>query len=352
MRVLQLLPSLKKGDGVGNFAFNLKEILQEMDFRTEIYSEKIDANVPKNMAKKLSDLRIKDDDVILYHMCTGTSLNYKVMEYKCKKIMIYHNITPPHFYKQYSLNSYNACTKGYEDVEAMKNGFDAVVPMSAFNKKCLLEYGYSEENMYLLPFLLEKEEKKRNILDKTKNTNQVNLLYVGRMVPHKRVEDIVSAFVYYKKYYNENAVLNLIGSNGPEEYMQPLKAYIKSLKIEGLNLLGHVSDCELERYYQTADLYVSMSEYEGFCLPIIEAMLYEIPVLAYNAAAVADTLGKGGILWDKKSPIYLASIMNYMIENKSIREEIINNQKEELEKYSKEKVMAALEHILVSVIGN
>jgi len=103
MRIIQLLPTLSFGDAIGNDTIALKGALSDMGFDTGIYAENIDKRLPSDIAKGIDKLRgLKDEDIILYHKSTGTELTFRLDEFKGRKIMVYHNITPPEFFRPYS----------------------------------------------------------------------------------------------------------------------------------------------------------------------------------------------------------------------------------------------------------
>jgi hypothetical protein len=135
MRVIQLLPTLSFGDGVGNDALWLKEIIGNMGYSTDIYAENIDKRLPEGTAIRADKLRdLKKDDVLIYHKSTGTDLSFKLDSYNCRRLMIYHNITPPDFFRPYSMAATQLTEYGYKGVEYLRDKVDYVLAVSEYNK--------------------------------------------------------------------------------------------------------------------------------------------------------------------------------------------------------------------------
>ena len=112
------------------------------------------------------------------------------------------------------------------------------------------------------------------------------VLFVGRLSPNKKQEDILKTFSVYQKYYQPAAALCLIGPQNFDSYTRRLEDLIRQLGINSVEMPGKVSDAALRAYYQTSDLFLCLSEHEGFCVPLMESFYFDLPVIAYRAAAV------------------------------------------------------------------
>ena len=144
MRVVQLLTTLSFGDSIGNDTIALKGVIGDMGYKTDIYAENIDKRLPDGIAKKAAKLRdLKKDDVLIYHKSTGTDLTFKLEKYKCRRIMVYHNVTPPEFFRSYSIPATQLTELGYRGVEFLRDKVDYVLAVSAYNKSELLKMGYT-----------------------------------------------------------------------------------------------------------------------------------------------------------------------------------------------------------------
>ena len=139
----------------------------------------------------------------------------------------------------------------------------------------------------------------------------VNLLFVGRVIPNKRIEDVIRFFHAYKTYFNPRSRLLLVGAHsGFERYLSLLHHFIATIGAKDVHLVGHVSNEELVAYYELADVFVCASEHEGFCVPLVESFHMGVPVIAYAATAVPSTMDGAGILYTDKDPLHVAGLIN------------------------------------------
>lgn len=333
IKIIQVIPTLAFGDAVSNNTINVFNILKKSGYETYIYAEHIDYRL-KKIAKHISKLKkVKKDDIIIYVKSTGSDLSFKLEKFKCKKIMRYHNITPANFFKNYNETAYENSKYGRIGLKYAQKYIDYVLADSEYNKKELLELGY--RNVEVLPILIsfndyEKKPDKK-ILNKYKD-EKTNILFVGRIVPNKKQEDIIKTFYYYKKYVNNNSRLIFVGNDsGFESYSRLLKKLVRSLDLEDVIFTGHISFSEILAYYHLADLFLCMSEHEGFCVPLVESMYFEIPIISYNSSAIEETLGDSGILVNKKDYFLLSELMDLVLSDENLRKAIIGKQKKRLE---------------------
>ena len=347
MRVVQLLPTMSFGDAIGNDTIALKGVIRDMGYPTEIYAENIDKRLPDGTARKISRMRdLKKDDILIYHKSTGTDLTFKIDKYKCRKIMVYHNITPPEFFLTYSIPVTQLTELGYKGVDHLRDKVDYVLADSSFNKGELLKRGYTCP-VDVRPILIKFEDYKQTPDEATVkkySDGKKNLVFVGRIAPNKRQENVIRAFYCYKKL-NPDSRLILVGSaKGMENYQERLVKYAKALGIgDDVIFPGHIKFSEILAYYRVADAFVCMSEHEGFCVPLVEAMFFDIPIIAYSTSAIPDTLGGSGVLLDSNDPVFAAAVINRVLTDEKLRESIIAGQRKRLEDFSYERVRAVFE---------
>ncbi|HEY7819676.1 MAG TPA: glycosyltransferase family 4 protein, partial [Vicinamibacteria bacterium] len=172
-----------------------------------------------------------------------------------------------------------------------------------------------------------------------------NFLFVGRVYPNKRFEDLARLAFFYKKYVSENFRFLLVGKAGRmEPYQQSVQALADRWGLRPSEFLftGHVSFDELVACYRTARLFVSMSEHEGFAVPLLESMLFEVPILAFAAGAVPDTLGGAGVLFHRKNYEELAEMAFLLATEDGLREKVVLSERRRLERFQPERVEAEL----------
>ena len=234
MRIIQMLPTFAYGDAIGNDTLALQDTLRKAGYETEIYADVIDAKLGKDAAKQAKDYSYKEEDVIFYHLSTGSDLNYKITEYPGRRIIMYHNVTPPQFFKGFNPDAEKACADGLRAARYLAKKTDLCIVDSAFNKMDLLAMGY-DCPMEVLPVLIAfddyKKEPDKKVI-KAYDDDWVNIVFTGRVAPNKCPEDIIAAFYYYKKNIQPKSRLFLVGRyDGVPAYKAQLDAYVKQLAL-------------------------------------------------------------------------------------------------------------------------
>ena len=341
MRIIQMLPTLAFGDAIGNDTLTLDVTLREAGYETEIYAENIDAKLGKNMAKPVEEYKCDETDILLYHLSTGTDLNYKISEYPCKRILIYHNVTPPHYFTGYSPEAEKGCAAGLRAAKYLAKKADMCFAVSNYNKQDLLGMGYTCP-IEILPILIAfddyKKEPDKKII-KEYDDDWVNIVFTGRVVPNKCPQDVIAAFYYYKKYIQPKSRLFLVGRyDWSAMYKYQLTEYVNKLGLEDVYFTGQVRFDEILAYYRIADIFLCMSEHEGFCVPLVEAMFFDVPIIAYDSSAIGDTLGGSGLLLKEKTPQVVAEAINMVVENEELRRQLILGQRQRLQDFEHAKI--------------
>lgn len=355
MRIVQLLPTLSFGDAIGNDTVALKKAISDMGYISEIYAENIDKRLPSDTAKNISRLKdLKKDDVLIYHKSTGTDLTFKIQGFQCRKIMIYHNITPPEFFRPYSTAAASLTEYGYKGVEHLRDKVDYCLADSAYNKSELLRMGYTCP-IDVLPILIRFEDYKQSpakgIMSRYGDGKR-NLIFVGRIAPNKKQENVIRAFYQYKRLDPDSRLI-LVGSyTGMENYYERLVKYAGALGLkDDIVFTGHIKFNEILAYYRLADVFVCMSEHEGFCVPLAEAMFFDVPIIAYDTSAIGDTLGGSGILLDSNDPVFAAGVIRRVLTDELLKKQIIEGQRRRLEDFSYERIRDIFEKQLKDFIA-
>jgi len=337
MKVVQIVPTLAYGDAVGNDAMAIKTILYNAGYETEIYAESVVKPLDKTAAKPVDKLyELGKEDVAILHLSTGAKINNDFADLLCRKIVRYHNVTPPKFFAKNDSRIEEINKWALQSVTFLADKVDYCLTASEFNKADLIEMGY-QCRIDILPILIPFDDYKKKpdekIIKKYQKTPMV--LFTGRIVPNKKIEDIIRAFYIYKKYYNRKAVLVLVGSyKATDIYYKKLATYVERIGAKDIIFTGHIRFDEILAYYHCADVFLCQSEHEGFCVPLVEAMFFRIPVIAYKSSAIAFTLGGSGVLMETKDPLLVAGMMNCVYQNKQLREQIIKEEERRLEDFS------------------
>jgi glycosyltransferase involved in cell wall biosynthesis len=160
-----------------------------------------------------------------------------------------------------------------------------------------------------------------------------NLLFLGRLAPNKKQEDLLKLLRYCRRVEPRTRLI-LVGSTRLANYVNWLREFAYTFELEDhIVITGHVSQEEMIAYYRVADLYVSMSEHEGFGKPLIESMYFDLPVLAFSSSAVPFTLGKAGVLFREKLYEPLAEVVDILIDEVEIRESVIQGQRSRVKEF-------------------
>uniref|UniRef100_UPI00036E4C8D glycosyltransferase n=1 Tax=Ruminococcus flavefaciens TaxID=1265 RepID=UPI00036E4C8D len=230
---------------------------------------------------------------------------------------------------------------------------DYVLADSAFNKAELVKMGYTcpiDVRPILIKFS-DYEQAPDGETVKKYSDGRKNLVFVGRIAPNKKQENVIRAFYCYKKL-NPDSRLILVGSlKGMENYHERLVKYAAALGIgDDVIFPGHIKFSEILAYYHIADAFVCMSEHEGFCVPLVEAMFFDTPIIAYDTSAISDTLGGSGVLLDSNDPVFAAAVIDRVLTDNSLRESIIEGQRRRLEDFSYDRIKNVFEKELKGFI--
>lgn len=353
MKVIQILTTIAFGDAVGNNSIAIKEFLQKKGIETEIYAENIDQKLPNGTAKHIDKLKkLEDEDIIIYHYAIGCDLNRRVSSFGGRVIMQYHNVTPPDFFRGYNDMYYNVCKAGVDQLKEMKNVPILCLADSEYNKQDLINAGFEcpiEVCPILIPYDDYKKAPNASVIERY-NDEWTNFLFVGRIAPNKCQEDVIKTFAWYKNHINNKTRLFLVGSEGIPEYSERIRDYIEKLGVEDVIFPGHIKFDEILAYYSIADVFLCMSQHEGFCVPIVEAMLFDLPIVARDTTAIPYTMGKGGLLVKDSNPVVASMTINRLLEDEQLKDYVLSEQKIRLGELSNDSVEMQLSRILEKVL--
>ena len=339
MEVHQFATSLSYGDAISDEMLEIQKTLRKRGYKSEIF---IKFYQPR-MAEYVKDFReykkfSSPQNVVIFHFSIGSPVSKMFFRIPDKKIMIYHNITPHRFFIDYHRILTRECYKGRLEIKLFVDKVDLALGDSEFNRKELERSGYSRTGV--LPLLLDfsKFDREGNYVTRNIFANgKTTMLYVGRLIPNKKFEDLIKTFYFYKKYFNPHSQLILVGDyRGLERYYASLQDLISKLGLSDVHFSGHVEFSELVSFYRLASVYLSFSQHEGFGVPLLEAFYMRVPVVAFAAGAVEETMNKGGILLFKKDFLRTAALLDEIIENKTLNSRLIDSQLSALKKYKRE----------------
>ena len=338
MRVHQIVPRLDEGDAVSHQALSIHFLLRKWGFDSRIYATGTDGFGKRYAApdRDYVPFMNREEDLLVFHYLLYCGNVEMYLRSKNRKVLVYHNITPPDHYKDFHLPLYQACLRGREMLPSLGE-CELALGDSEYNRRELVEAGFPEEKTGVLPInpttgRLDGVREDRGLL-RYLSDGRVNLLFVGRVVPHKKVDDVIRLFTAYCRGVNARSRLLVVGSP-ITAYQAALLSLCRKLAVEDRVIMtGKVSDGVLKSCYLASRYYISMSEHEGFCVPILEAFHFGLPVLAYAAAAVPETMGAAGVLFDRKDYPLLAELLGRLDRDEVTRRRIVEAQRRRLEDF-------------------
>lgn len=345
MEIHQFATSLTYGDAISDEMLEIQKALKKKGYRSEIFTRFYEPR----MAKYAKDFReytkfSSPSNVVIFHFSIGSPVSKMFFRIPDKRIMIYHNITPYEFFLDTHRILSRECYKGRLEIKLFVDKVDLALGDSEFNRKELESLGYT--NTGVLPLLIDYSKfdgKQDPVVRQIYDNGKFTVLFVGRVIPNKKFEDVIKTFHFYKKYFNPDSQLLLVGDfRGMERYLAALKRFVEELELSDVHFPGRVDFAELLACFQLADVYLSMSEHEGFGVPLVESYYLGLPVVAYAAGAIEETMSGGGVLVHEKDFPKTAALLDKLHRDEVFREKIVLSQKKALEKFSSENVSTIL----------
>lgn len=346
LAIHQFTPSITVGDGVSHALFFTQKILKELGVESKIFANHIDKRLA-DAVEHIDNYQPHKDQLLLYHHSIGHKHHDKILSFADKKILVYHNITPSHFFTT-NPHLIDACNLGREQLATSTDYFSAAYADSSYNAKELIALGY--KNVEVISLLFNIEDKKNIPFNETivkKHQHTYNIITVGRVVSNKSQHEVINAVFYLREEYKlKNLKLFIIGGISEANYNEYLKTLVKNLSLEDVVVFtDKVSDEDLQAYYKSADIFLTLSNHEGFCIPLIEAMLQDVPTLAYNVGGIGSTLPPSSLLSFKSSDFVASKI--YEIKNDAhLRHSMIKAQREHLKNFSLQTIVSAFASFL------
>jgi L-malate glycosyltransferase len=347
----QLVPALHHGDAIGDSAILIRNYLRQKGHTSEIFAYDMDEAVAHEaIGFRKTQPEMRPDDVLILHYALPSGMTSFLKQTAAKKAIIYHNITPAHFWLPFDKALVHLASMAREQLTELAESTDRAAGDSEYNRLELEKLKF--RSTCVLPIFVDQERyriKPSPLIQETVKDGLFNFLCVGRIAPNKKLEDVIRLYYFYKRFCTPLARLIFVGkTNVAPAYYSALKELTMryGLMPDDVLFTGHVDWPELVAYYKSAHVLVSMSAHEGFCVPLVEAMICETPILAYKSTAVPYTLGPAGIQFDKKNYPELAAISHQLREDPLFRERILATQREQLKRYSMAEIEKAIDAFL------
>lgn len=340
--VHQLVPTFAARDAIGTHIRHGRDVLREMGLASEVFAGGFNGVArrdghPIRAYDKVT--RSGPPAALLYHLSTGSELT-DFLHARTEPVGVdYHNITPPSFFAPWEPHVGVELAAGWNQLAELASKAAFSFADSAFNERDLAGAGYRDR--HVVPVMVDVEALDRAVdkaamaeLEHAKRRGGADLLFVGRLSPNKCQHDLIKAFALYRKLYDRKARLHLVGGPSSHAYETALKRYAGALGLHhAVRLAGSVPDGVLAAHFRIADAFVCVSEHEGFCVPLLEAMWNRVPIVAYAATAVPETVGPAALLLHTKDPAHVAAAVHRVLSDGSLRDHLTATGVEQLGRF-------------------
>jgi glycosyltransferase involved in cell wall biosynthesis len=348
MTVNQWVPAAHKGDAIGDSARRVRDLLRAMGHGSDIYALTIDDDL-RDEVRPFSDPASRRGDVTIFHFALVSPLTAEFASLPHGRVLQYHNVTPASFFAPYDPALCRLALLGREDLKTLVGHTDVALGDSEYNRRELETLGFAHTGVFPIavdPDRIRKAPRRPALEEVLAEDGFLNFLFVGRLAPNKKIEDHIKLAEHYKRYVDESYRFIFVGkTDAVPRYYQTILALLSEFKMPKGRFVftGPVPDEDLATYYRMASVYISLSEHEGFCVPLVEAMAADVPVMAYACTAVPDTLGGGGVQFTPKDLEFAAELLGELAYNDDLRTKVIAGQRRRLADFSEARIRRELE---------
>jgi glycosyltransferase involved in cell wall biosynthesis len=351
--VNQWVPAAHKGDAIGDSARRVRGLLREIGHESEIYALTIDDELREDI-RPFGESASQSGDVTIFHYALPSPMTEAFARLPRGRVLQYHNVTPAHFFAPYDAGVFRLATLGRTELATLAGRTDVALGDSDYNRRELDELGFRTTGVF--PIAVDARRFRvapaRPALERVLADGLMNFLFVGRIVPNKKIEDHIRLAEQYKRYVDTEYRFIFVGkTDGIRRYYDTIRALLNEYQMpaERFIFTGAVTDEDLATYYRTARVYISLSEHEGFCVPLLEAMANDVPVLAYASTAVPDTLAGAGIQFSPKDFEFAAELLGELAYNEQLRARVIDGQRKRLQAFDDARLQHDLSRVLSMV---
>jgi len=347
--VHQLVSGFALGDAISSEATSIREICSGMGISSFIYAP--ENRISPDMiheARRMEDLGTGSDDIVIYHHSILSEATNAYLESPGRKVMIYHNITPAEYFDAFDSDVAVQLRTARNDLKRIAAATDIRWAVSRYDAMELEELGFKDVQVFPLIFKIPQHVVSSDPLILNKfSADLTNILCVGRLAPNKCIEELILAFAWYNKTINPFSRLIIIGSKRTiPTYYAMLRMFAGELDLANVCFEDFVSPDGLSTYYRMADVFVSVSRHEGYCLPLIEAMHNGVPVIARAIGGMPEAMDGAGVLFDDMSPCELAELIHDVVSNPALKTEIMASQTRRMERLASRSVDREFKELL------
>ncbi len=350
MIVNQWVPAAHKGDAIGDSARHVRDLLRGMGHESELYALTVDDDLAHDV-RPFADASAKKGDLTIFHYALPSPMTAAFASLDSGRVLQYHNVTPAEYFAPYDPALFRLASLGREELRTLAGHTDLALGDSEYNRLELEALGFAPTGAFPIAVNTARvtQRVERPALEEILDDGLVNFLFVGRIAPNKKIEDHIRLAEVYKRYVDSSYRFIFVGRyDVVPRYYATIRALMSEYRMlnDRFIFTGPVSDEELAVYYRHAAVYMSLSEHEGFCVPLVEAMAADVPVLAYSAAAVPDTLGGAGVQFAPKDLEYAAELLASLAFDDELRAQVIAGQRKRLADFGDARITRELTSVL------
>jgi glycosyltransferase involved in cell wall biosynthesis len=349
--VHQLLPNYAYGDAIGNHVRALRGLLRGWGHASNIYAQHIHERFAGE-AEFFARYRhvAAPENVVLFHFSIGSEVTSFFAGLPDRKILVYHNITPAEYFLGVNARVADRCRRGRIELGRLAAVADLALGVSEFNRQELEAAGFPRTGV--LPILVDWQNYALPPVGRLEEAYRqgTNLLFVGRVAPNKRIEDLIKTYYFYRRLDPRSRLIVVGAAVDMETYLAGCQKLAAELGVlDGIVFTGAVSQAELCTYYRLASVYLALSAHEGFCVPLLEAMHFGVPVVALAAAGVPGTMGPAGVLVGDRDFPTIAELAHRLACDHSLRAAVVAGQRERLRAFDAQTIGRTLRAWLAEV---
>jgi glycosyltransferase involved in cell wall biosynthesis len=359
----QFIPTLAARDAIGAHTLQVRALLRDMGFASEIFAGEARAEMageahPYRRFGRERHRGRQGRSWLLYQSSIGSPVCDFLAGRPEPKLVNFHNVTPPAYLEAWDPEVAQDTALGQQQLVELAPDVVLAIAVSRFNRRELTEAGF--RSTAVAPLLIDLGAWRGNAdsatldrLTAARRAGGADLLFVGRIAPHKAQHDLIKALAAYRQAYNPKARLHLVGGVSSPAYQRALDRFVADLGLtEAVDMAGSVSDGELAAYYRSADVFVCCSDHEGFCVPLLEAMYHQLPIVAFGAAAVPETVGAAGVVLPEKGPALVAAAVHRVLDDAALRASLLEAGRARLAELSLERSRARFAAIVEEIVDD
>jgi len=328
----------------------VRDLLRQLGHESELYALTIDDALTDEV-RTFDDPSSRRGEITILHYALPSPMTAALKSLRGRRVLQYHNLTPPVFFAPYDPALFRLALIGRQELSTLAGHVDLALGVSEYNRRELEAAGF--ESTAVLPLAIDLQRVRhaapRPSLDSALDDELVNFLFVGRIAPNKMIEDHIRLAEHYKRYVDAYYRFIFVGRyDAVPRYYSMIRALMAEYRLlnDRFIFTGPVPDEDLAAYYRNAAVYVSLSEHEGFCAPLVEAMAADVPVLAYSAAAVPETLGGAGVQFAPKDLEHAAELLGALAFDDDLRAKVIAGQRRRLADFGDDRITRDLTRLV------